>query len=132
MGLVTAALIEEEQRILIAQRDRSKRFGSQWEFPGGKVMQGETPEACLRREIQEELNLKVRVQELFCTVHHQYPDFSIELMAFWCTIVGGSLELEEHEQVQWVTVHEMKKYDFVEADLNIIAALSNNWHKGKD
>lgn len=129
MGLVTAALIEEEQRILIAQRGRSKRFGRQWEFPGGKVMQGETPEACLRREIQEELNLKVRVEELFCTVHHQYPDFFIELMAFWCTIIGGSLELEEHEQVQWVTVPEMKKYDFVEADLNIITALSNDWHK---
>ena len=132
MGLVTAALIEEEQRILIAQRGRSKRFGRQWEFPGGKVMQGETPEACLRREIEEELNLKVRVEELFCTVHHQYPDLSVELMAFWCTIVGGSLELEEHEQVQWVTVPEMKKYDFVAADLNIIAALSNTWHKTKD
>jgi 8-oxo-dGTP diphosphatase len=132
MGLVTAALIAEEQRILIAQRDRSKRFGRQWEFPGGKVMQGETPEACLRREIEEELNLKVRVDEHFCTVHHEYPDFSIELMAFWCTIVGGSLELEEHEQVQWVTVPEMKKYDFVEADLNIIVALSNTWHKTKD
>ena len=132
MGLVTAALIAEEQRILIAQRDRSKRFGRQWEFPGGKVMQGETPEACLRREIEEELNLKVRVDEHFCTVHYEYPDFSIELMAFWCTIVGGSLELEEHEQVQWVTVPEMKKYDFVEADLNIIVALSNTWHKTKD
>ena len=132
MGLVTAALIEEEQRILIAQRGRGMRFGRQWEFHGGKVMQGESPEDCLRREIEEELNLKVRVEELFCTVHHQYPDFFIELMAFWCTIVGGSLELEEHEQVQWVTVPEMKEYDFVEADLDIIAALSNNWHKTKD
>ncbi len=92
-------------------------------------MQGETPEACLRREIQEELNLKVRVEELFCTVHHQYPDFFIELMAFWCTIISGSLELEEHEQVRWVTVPEMQKYDFVEADLDVIKALSKNWHK---
>lgn len=132
MGLVTAALIEEEKRILIAQRGRRKRFGRQWEFPGGKVKQGETPEACLRREIQEELNLKIRVGELFCTVHHQYPDFFIELKAFWCTIIGGSLELEEHEQVKWVTVPEMKKYDFVEADLNIISALYNNLHKTND
>jgi 8-oxo-dGTP diphosphatase len=126
MDLVTAALIKEDGKILIAQRGRSKKFGRQWEFPGGKLNKGETPEACLRREIREELNLEIRVDEHFCTVSHQYPDFKIELMAFWCSIVGGSLKLEEHEQVRWVTVPEMKQYSFVEADLNVIAALSGN------
>jgi 8-oxo-dGTP diphosphatase len=125
MGLVTAALIKDDHRILIAQRGKSKRFGSQWEFPGGKLQSGETPEACLRREIREELNLEIRVEEHFCTVRHRYQDFDIELMTFWCSIVGGELELEEHEQVRWVTVQELNQYDFVKADLSVIAALAD-------
>ena len=123
MGLVTAALIRDEDRILIAQRGRSKRFGWKWEFPGGKVRVNETPEDCLQREIKEELNLEIQVEEHFHTTHHRYPDFDIELMAFWCSIIGGKLKLEEHEQVCWVTIHEMNDYRFVEADLDLIAAL---------
>jgi len=123
MGLVTAALIRDEDKILIAQRGRSKRFGWKWEFPGGKVRVDETPEDCLQREIKEELNLEIQVEKHFCTTHHQYSDFSIELIAFWCSIVGGKLKLAEHEQVRWVTVQEMNQYNFVEADLNLISAL---------
>jgi 8-oxo-dGTP diphosphatase len=126
VGLVTAALIRDQQKILIAQRGRTKRFGSQWEFPGGKLHGGETPEACLRREIKEELNLDIEVENHFCTVSHKYPDFQIELMAFWCSIVGGSLKLNEHEEVRWVKVEEMGQYDFVEADLSVIDALTKN------
>ncbi|MFP3869445.1 MAG: 8-oxo-dGTP diphosphatase MutT [Syntrophobacteria bacterium] len=123
MARVIAALIREDEKILIAQRGRNKRFGWQWEFPGGKVNRGETPEACLRREIKEELDLEIKVDEHFCTVHHRYPDFHIELMSFWCSVAGGSLYLKEHEQVQWVTIPEMGNYDFVEADQQLIAAL---------
>jgi len=123
MGLVTAALIREEDKILIAQRGRSKRFGWKWEFPGGKVRADETPEDCLRREIKEELNLEIQVEKHFCTTHYQYPDFNIELIAFWCSIVGGKMKLVDHEQVLWVTVSEMNQYTFVEADLNVISAL---------
>lgn len=123
MGMVTAALIREEDRILIAQRGRSKRFGWKWEFPGGKVRKDETPEDCLRREIKEELNLEIEVENHFCTTHHQYPDLHIELVAFWCSIVGGKLKLADHEEVRWVTVEEMNQYIFVEADLNLITAL---------
>jgi 8-oxo-dGTP diphosphatase len=123
MGLVTAALIRDEDKILIAQRGRSKRFGWKWEFPGGKVRADETPEDCLRREIKEELNLEIQVEKHFCTTHHQYPDFYIELIAFWCSIVGGKMKLVDHEQVLWVTVSEMNQYTFVEADLNVISAL---------
>ena len=123
MGLVTAALIRDEDKILIAQRGRRKRFGWKWEFPGGKVRPDETPEDCLRREIKEELNLEISVEKHFCTTHHQYPDFNIELIAFWCSIVGGKMKLVDHEQVLWVTVPEMNEYTFVEADLNVISAL---------
>jgi 8-oxo-dGTP diphosphatase len=123
MGLVTAALIRDKDRILIAQRGRSKRFGWKWEFPGGKVRVNETPEDCLQREIKEELNLEIQVEKHFHTTHHRYPDFDIELIAFWCSIIGGKLKLEEHEQVLWVTVQEMNDYSFVEADVNLIAAL---------
>ena len=123
MGLVTAALIKDEDKILIAQRGRRKRFGWKWEFPGGKVRPDETPEDCLRREIKEELNLEISVEKHFCTTHHQYPDFNIELIAFWCSILGGKMKLVDHEQVLWVTVPEMNEYTFVEADLNVISAL---------
>lgn len=122
-GLVTAALIRDAGKILIAQRGRSKLFGWKWEFPGGKVRVDETPEDCLRREIKEELNLEIQIEEHFCTTHHQYPDFNIQLIAFWCSIVGGRLKLAEHEQVRWVTVKEMNEYSFVEADLSVITAL---------
>ena len=129
VGLVTAALIREGEKILIAQRGRSKRFGWQWEFPGGKVRRDETPEDCLRREIKEELNLEIKVEDHFCTVRHKYPDFNIELIAFWCSIVGGTLRLEDHEQVRWVSVSEMNQYTFVQADLNVIEALAEDWQK---
>ena len=123
MGQVTAALIRHDERILIAQRGRDKRFASQWEFPGGKVRPDESLEDCLRREIKEELNLEIRVDRHCCTVHHRYPEFDIELITFWCSIMAGELRLTEHEQVRWITLAEASQYDFVEADLKVIAAL---------
>ena len=123
MGQVTAALIRHDERILIAQRGRDKRFASQWEFPGGKVRADESPEDCLRREIKEELNLEIHVDRHCCTVHHRYPEFDIELITFWCSIMAGELRLTEHEQVRWITLAEASQYDFVEADLKVIAAL---------
>jgi 8-oxo-dGTP diphosphatase len=130
MGQVAAALIRDKQRILVAQRARAKRFGEQWEFPGGKLLPNETPEACLCREIKEELNLDIRVDEHFCTVYHQYPDFHLELWVFWCSVVGGTLQLLEHQQVRWVTVVEMNDYDFVEADFKVISALDRYFADG--
>lgn len=124
MGQVTAALIRNGQEILIAQRGRDQRFGRQWEFPGGKVRPNESPEECLRREIREELNLEVRVDQHACTIHHRYPDFDIELVVFWCSIVGGEVRLAEHEQIRWITLAEASRYDFVEADLKVIAVLA--------
>jgi len=131
MGQVTAALIRHDERILIAQRGRGKRFGCQWEFPGGKVRADESPEACLRREIREELNLEIRVDRHCCTVHHRYSDFDIELITFWCSVMGGELRLMEHEQVRWITLAEANQYDFVEADLKVIAALAPPLGEGK-
>jgi len=131
MGQVTAALIRHDERILIAQRGKGKRFGCQWEFPGGKVRPDESPESCLRREIKEELNLEIRVDRHCCTVHHRYPDFDIELITFWCSVMGGELRLTEHEQVRWITLAEASHYDFVEADLKVIAALAPPLGGGK-
>jgi 8-oxo-dGTP diphosphatase len=124
MGQVTAALISIDERVLIAQRGRGKRFACQWEFPGGKVRPGESPEECLRREIKEELNLEIRVDRHCCTVRHRYPDFDIELITFWCSIMAGELRLAEHEQVRWITLAEASQYDFVEADIKVINALT--------
>jgi 8-oxo-dGTP pyrophosphatase MutT (NUDIX family) len=87
------------------------------------VRPDESPEDCLRREIKEELNLEIRVDRHCCTVHHRYPEFDIELITFWCSIMAGELRLTEHEQVRWITLAEASQYDFVEADLKVIAAL---------
>ena len=92
MAVVTAALIRDDRKILIAKRGGGKKFGKQWEFPGGKLNRGETPEACLRREIREELNLEIQVDEHFCTVHHQYPEFKIELMG-WVEVASDQVSL---------------------------------------
>jgi 8-oxo-dGTP diphosphatase len=130
MRQVTAALIRNGREILIAQRGRDKRFGRQWEFPGGKVRPNESPEECLQREIKEELNLEVRVEQHVCTIHHSYPDFDIDLVAFWCSIVGGEVRLAEHEQIRWITLAEASQYDFVEADLKVIAFLAGHGPRG--
>jgi 8-oxo-dGTP diphosphatase len=130
MGQVTAALIRNGQEILIAQRGRDQRFGRQWEFPGGKVRPNESPEECLRREIREELNLEVRVDQYVCTIHHRYPDFDIELVVFWCSIVSGEVRLAEHEQIRWITLAEASRYDFVEADLKVVAVLAGRGPRG--
>jgi 8-oxo-dGTP diphosphatase len=126
MALVAAALIQKDDTLLIAQRGRGKRFGWQWEFPGGKVERGEAAEDCLRREIKEELNLDIHVEKHFCTVNHRYSDFVIELIVFWCSIAGGTLTLAEHEQVHWVSLSELKHYSFVEADLAVVEALADS------
>jgi len=121
---VVAALIEKDQRILIARRGRDKRFAWQWEFPGGKIRPDEQPEHCLQREIMEELNLQVRITGHFQTVSYCYEDFSVELLVYWCSIEAGTLHLNEHEEIKWVTVAEMQDYDFVAADLQVIESLS--------
>ncbi len=118
--LVTAALICNKNRILITQRPTNKLFPLKWEFPGGKIEPGETPEQCLIREVREELDLDIEVVEPFITVDHRYPQFRISLLTFWCKIIGRKIKLLEHNAYRWVQVRELDSYDFVEADTTLV------------
>lgn len=120
---VTAALITMNDRLFIAQRPPHKRFGLSWEFPGGKVEPGETLEESLAREIHEELCWEIVVKDLFKFIPHRQEEFCIDLYAFWCTIVGGELHLQEHVAYRWVSPGELNAYVFTQADRALSAFL---------
>jgi 8-oxo-dGTP diphosphatase len=120
---VTAALIFSNGRIFIAQRPPNKKFGLHWEFPGGKVQAGESLQACLCREIREELNWEIQVGELFRHVQHEHDDLVIDLFAFWSRIISGHLELREHVACNWVRIPELRHFDFTKADRQLIVSL---------
>jgi 8-oxo-dGTP diphosphatase len=119
---VAAAIIEKDRRILIAKR-KAGRFAGKWEFPGGKVESGETPEECLKRELREELGVDARVGELLLANVHEYSHITIELMAFRAEIVSGNLTLHDHSEVKWVAPEDLGLHEFPHADRPIIEKL---------
>ena len=120
---VTCAIIMKADRVLICQRSETMRLPLKWEFPGGKVERGESLEACIVREIREELHLTIGVLEAYTPVVHHYPDFSLTLSPFVCEYIAGELQLEEHAQALWVALWELEQYDWAEADLPIVREL---------
>lgn len=121
---VTAAIIKDEHnRILIARRRPGKSLAGFWEFPGGKIEEGETPEESLARELKEEMNLVVRVGAFVGENLHHYEGFSIRLMAYLTEIMAGEMQLTDHDQVDWVTVEEMERYSLAPADVPLVSML---------
>lgn len=120
---VTAAVIINEDKILIAQRRRDQHMGLKWEFPGGKIRESETPEACLTRELFEEFSIKTRIRELFHRNIHHYEKKSIELISFLVDFLSGEFVLRDHEEIRWVTREELASFDFADADLPIVKKL---------
>lgn len=120
---VTAALLLRGNRLFIARRPPDKRFGLYWEFPGGKVEPGESLEASLQREIDEELGLRIEVGAPFHVVRCRKPKLMIDLHAYWCTIIGGTLVLNEHVDYAWVSLRDLRAYSFTEADCGLIPLL---------
>jgi mutator protein MutT len=123
--IVTAALISSQGRLFVAQRPPQKKFGLQWEFPGGKVEPGESLEESLVREIKEELCLDICVRGLFKKISQQEPYFAIDLHAYWCVICGGTLRLIEHIAFKWADLSELKQIDFTQADRLLIPFLES-------
>ncbi len=123
--IVTAALIRKQNQILIAQRYVKTDHSLKWEFPGGKLEAGETPEECLAREIAEELNLKIEVKDIFKVVYHEYTEKKILLLCYLCNDLGGQAEAIECNDFQWVDIHALDQYDFVEADLPIVEKIKS-------
>ena len=124
---VTAAILEKDGKILIAKRKTGdKLFAGLWEFPGGKVEEGETPEECMARELKEELDIEVEVGELITSNKHKYPHGIFELLAYRVKHVSGEMVLNDHKEIKWVTADEMSNYEFPPADLPIIKELNYN------
>ena len=99
---VVAAIIIKDQKIFATQRGYGE-FKNGWEFPGGKIESGESPEYALEREIREELDAKIRVGELFDTIEYDYPNFHLSMKCFLCSLISDQLTLREHEAAKWLT-----------------------------
>ena len=122
---VVAALIRDaEGRLLICQRPAHKARGLLWEFPGGKVEKGESPEAALIRECGEELDVSLSVGELYMQVTHAYPDVTVRLSLYHATILTGQPKRLEHADLRWEAPGKLAGYAFCPADTEIIARLS--------
>ena len=131
MTQVVAALIWENEKFMICQRPAHKARGLLWEFVGGKVEPGETKAAALVRECREELAITVAVGEPFTEVLHEYPDLTIHLTLFHCTIAQGVPQLLEHKALRWITPGEIPQYDFCPADEEILKLLRAGQQPGK-
>lgn len=124
---VVAALIWNENRFMICQRPAHKARGLLWEFVGGKVESGESMEDALIRECREELDITVRVGDIFTQVLHEYPDIHIRLTLFHCTIAEGTPKLLEHNDLKWITPSEIPNYDFCPADRDILKLITDTY-----
>ena len=118
---VVAAVIFREGKVLCVQRpDNSKEYiSSKWEFPGGKVEQGEGPIHALKREIREELQLEIQNIGFLTTVEHTYPDFHLVMHAYTCEISSDGPVLTEHVDLKWLPVHELDQLDWAAADIPV-------------
>ena len=121
---VVAAIIVHDGKILATQRGYGNYKGS-WEFPGGKIEPGEAPEAALVREIHEELDAAIEVGPLLITVDYDYPEFSMTMQCFVCTLASG-MKLLEHSDARWLGRDELDDVGWLAADEEVIAAIKEN------
>lgn len=122
---VVAAIIVKDNKVFATQRGYGE-WKDFWEFPGGKIDAGETPEEALRREIKEELDTEIAVGELFTTINFDYPTFHITMHCYLCTIENGSLTLLEHEAAKWLSLEQLDSVTWLPADLLVIAELQKS------
>ena len=116
---VVAAVIRKDDKIFATQRGYGE-FKDGWEFPGGKIEEGETPEQALASEIKEELNTEIQVGEVIGTIEYDYPKFHLSMDCFWCEIMQGGLELKEHEAARWLSKEELYSVDWLPADVGVV------------
>ena len=116
---VVAAVIRDNNRIFATQRGYGDLKGG-WEFPGGKIEKGETPQEALKREICEELDTEILVGELIDTIEFDYPTFHLSMDCFWCEVVKGDLVLKEHEAAKWLNKNTVDEVEWLPADVTLI------------
>ena len=122
--VVAAIIHDDEGRIFATQRGYGD-YKDGWEFPGGKMEPGESPEEALKREIWEELETNIVVKRLVQTVEYDYPAFHLKMHCFWCHIESGSLILKEHEAAKWLFLDNLDSVDWLPADLIVVQTIRN-------
>ena len=125
---VVAAIIKDGDRIFATQRGYGD-FKDGWEFPGGKIEPGETPQEALAREIREELDAKITVGSYLITVETDYPEFHLKMQCFWAELKEGSrLKLKEHEAAKWLYADELDSVAWLPADVKVVEAIRSSGH----
>ena len=122
---VVAAIIVQNHKVFATQWGYGD-FKDGWEFPGGKIEAGETPEQALAREIREELNTEIEVGERLCTVEHDYPAFHLSMQCFLCRVISGDFVLREHEAARWLGSDELWSVDWLPADIEVVKAIEQS------
>ena len=120
---VVAGILLKEGRVLATRRAKGE-FKGGWEFPGGKIEPGESPEAALARELREELAVEVSVGPLFCVVEHDYPAFHLSMRCFPCKIASGEPILLEHDSAKWLAPSELRSVEWLPADVSVVERLA--------
>jgi 8-oxo-dGTP diphosphatase len=120
---VTAAILIVDDRILIAKRKKGDHLANKWEFPGGKVEDGETPEECLKREMKEEFEIDVSIGEYLGESIYHYEHGSIKLLAYRTYWEGSDISLQAHDDLSWASLDQLPSYDFAPADVAFVEKL---------
>ena len=122
---VVAAIIRKEDKIFATQRGYGE-WKDWWEFPGGKMEAGETPEEALMREIREELSTEISVDEFLCTVEYDYPKFHLTMHCYLCSLLTEALHLNEHEAAKWLMKDDLDSVKWLPADLEVVEELNKH------
>ncbi len=120
VAAITRSTNDNGETIIFATQRGYGDFKGGWEFPGGKIEEGETPQEALKREIMEELDTEITVGELIDTIEYDYPTFHLSMDCFWTEIVSGDLVLKEHEAAKWLTKAELDSVEWLPADITLI------------
>ena len=127
VAAIIRSLNENGEPVVFATQRGYGEYKGWWEFPGGKIEPGETPQEALVREIKEELTAEIAVQELIKTIEYDYPDFHLSMDCFWAEVISGQLELKEAEAARWLKKDELLDVNWLPADLELIDNIRQSW-----
>ena len=132
VAAVIRAVNNENKPVIFATQRGYGEFKGGWEFPGGKIESGETPQQALKREIMEELDTEIAVGELIDTIEYDYPNFHLSMDCFWCEIIHGELILKEAEDAKWLTKEHLADVKWLPADVTLIEKIGEALYETKD
>ena len=132
VAAVIRAVNNENKPVIFATQRGYGEFKGGWEFPGGKIESGETPQQALKREIMEELDTEIAVGELIDTIEYDYPDFHLSMDCFWCEVIHGELILKEAEDAKWLPKEHLADVKWLPADVTLIEKIGEALYETKD